>query len=93
MASYIDNVQTISDQLPSDVKIIPGHGPLATLDDLKAFKEMIDETVAIIRKGIEAGKDEKQVQEAGLPDKYSDAGTGFINANRWISIVYQSYTR
>lgn len=93
VASYINNVQTIIDQLPSDVKIIPGHGALATLDDLKAFKEMIDETVAIIRKGIEAGKDEKQVQEAGLPDKYSDAGTGFINANRWISIVYQSYTR
>ncbi len=93
VASYLNNVQSVIEQLAADVKIIPGHGALATLDDLKAFKEMIDETVAIIRKGIEAGQDEKQLQEAGLPDKYSDAGTGFINTKRWISIVYQSYTR
>ncbi len=93
VASYINNVQTIIDQLPSDVKLIPGHGPLATLDDLKAFKKMLDETVGIIRKGIEAGKDEKQLQDGGLPDKYAEAGTGFINTKRWISIVYQSYTR
>ena len=93
MASYKNNVQTAIDHLPADVKIIPGHGPLADLDDLKAFKQTIDETVAIIEKGIKGGKTEKQLQEAGLPDKYAAAGTGFINTDRWISIVYQSLTR
>ena len=93
VASYMNNVQTVIDQLPADVKIIPGHGALATLDDLKAFKKLIEETVAIVKKGIEAGKDEKQLQEEGLPDKYTEAGTGFINTNRWISIVRESLTR
>jgi len=93
VASYMNNVQTAIDHLPADVKIIPGHGPLADLDDLKAFKKTIDETVAIIKKGIEDGKTEKQLQDEGLPEKYASAGTGFINTNRWISIVYQSLTR
>ncbi len=93
VASYINNVQTVIDQLPPDVKIIPGHGALATLDDLKAFKTMIDETVGIIRDGIGVGKDEAKLQAEGLPDKYAEAGAGFINTKRWISIVYESLTR
>ncbi len=93
VASYIDNVQTIIDRLPTDVKIIPGHGPLATLDDLKAFKAMLDETVGIIRDGIGVGKDEDKLQAEGLPDKYAEAGTGFVNTKRWIAIVFESLTR
>jgi len=93
VASYLNNVQTIIDQLPPDVKIIPGHGPLATLDDLKAFKAMLDETVGIIRDGIGVGKDEDKLQAEGLPDKYAEAGTGFVNTKRWIAIVFESLTR
>ncbi len=93
VASYMNNVQTVIDQLPRDVKIIPGHGALSTLDDLKAFKAMLDETVGIIRDGIGVGKDVAKLQAEGLPDKYAEAGTGFINTNRWISIVYESLTR
>lgn len=91
VASYLVNVQAVIDRLPGDVKIIPGHGPLATLKDLKAFKAMLDDTVAIIRKGIADGKDQKALQKEGLPKKYGDAGSGFIPERRWISIVYQSY--
>ena len=93
VASYMNNVQTIIDQLPPDVKIIPGHGALATLDDLKAFKAMLDETVGIIRDGIGAGKDEAKLQAEGLPEKYAGAGSGFISTKRWIAIVYESLTR
>ncbi len=93
VASYISNVQTVIEQLPADVKIIPGHGALATLDDLKAFKAMLDETVGIIRDGIGLGKDESKLHAEGLPEKYAEAGTGFINTKRWISIVHESLTR
>ena len=35
MKTLIETIGKIIDQLPADVKIIPGHGPLSTLDDLK----------------------------------------------------------
>lgn len=91
--SYIGNVAAILSMLPADAKVIPGHGPLATVDDLKAFKAMLDETVGIVRDGIAAGKDESKLQAEGMPEKYADAGSGFINTKRWISIVYTSLTR
>lgn len=93
VASYLNNVQTIIDQSPKDVKIIPGHGPMATLKDLKVFKAMLDDTISIIRKEMADGKNLKAIQEKGLPKKYSDAGTGFVPESRWIATVHQSYSR
>lgn len=91
--SYLTNVQGAIDVIPADAKIIPGHGPLATLDDLKSFKAMLDETVGIIRDGIDAGLSVEKIKEQGLPSKYDAAGAGFIATNRWIDIVHESLTR
>ena len=91
--SYLANVQRAIDEAPSDVTIIPGHGPLADLDDLKAFKAMLDETVGIVRDGIGVGMDVEKLQKEGLPAKYDAAGSGFVPTNRWISTVYESLTR
>ena len=71
-------------------KIIPGHGSLATAEDLKAFHTMLVETTGIIRAGIQAGKTLDEIKVAGLPEKYKDWGSGFINASRWIEISYNS---
>src|SRR5919202_1072085 len=61
------NVSDIIAQLPADVKIIPGHGPLSTLDDLKLFRRMLFETTAIIRKEIEGKRTLDQIKAGGLP--------------------------
>lgn len=90
---YIENVRAVIGLLPADVKIIPGHGPLATLDDLKSFESMLTETVGIIRAGIDSGKSLDQLVEAGLPEKFAEAGSGFVNEKRFIGIVYESLTR
>lgn len=90
VAGYVKNVGNAIAKIPADAKIIPGHGPLATVDDLKKFHEMLVETTGIIRKGIDAGKTIDQVKADGLPEKWKDWGTGFINTPRWIEIVYNS---
>ncbi len=93
VAQYIKNVESIISTAPKGVTVIPGHGPLADIDDLKKFLKLIIDTTAQIQKGIDAGKDSKTLQQEGLPAKYKDAGSGFINTKRWISIVYDSFTR
>ena len=42
--------------LPPDVKIIPGHGRLATRADLEKYLTMLDETAAIVQKAIDDGR-------------------------------------
>jgi glyoxylase-like metal-dependent hydrolase (beta-lactamase superfamily II) len=87
------NVGDIAARLPADTKIIPGHGPLATLDDLKRYHRMLTETTAIIRKEMAAGKTLEQLKAAGLPDEWKSWGTGFIKTDRWIETVFNSLSK
>jgi cyclase len=87
------NIADVIAKMPAGVKIIPGHGPISTIDDLKSYHQMLVETTAHIRKQMEAGKDAKQIQTEGLPDKWKEWGTGFINANRWIDTVFRNFSQ
>ena len=88
----IDNVGTIISMLRSDVKIIPGHGPLSTLDDLKAYHRMLIETTEFVRGRIKQGKSVEQIKSEGLPEKWDAWAAGFIKADRWIETVHKSFT-
>jgi cyclase len=87
------NIQDVIAKMPADVKIIPGHGPISTIDDLKLYHQMLVETTALVRQQKEAGKDVKQIQAQGFPEKYKDWGGGFVNADRWIDTIFNSLSQ
>jgi glyoxylase-like metal-dependent hydrolase (beta-lactamase superfamily II) len=84
------NVGDIISRLPVRVKIIPGHGPLSDVEGLKAFHRMLTETTEIVRKRVAAGKTLDQIKAEGLPAEWKSWGSGFINADRWIELIYNS---
>ena len=86
----IANIEKVLGQISADTKIIPGHGPLSTPADLKTYHDVMVETVGIVRQKVEAGKDLATIQKEGLPEKYKEWGSGFINTETWIQIVHES---
>lgn len=84
------NVETALALVKPDTKIIPGHGALATVDDLKKFHEMLTESVALVKKAIADGKSLDDLKAAGVPERWKGYGSGFINAGRWLEIAYNS---
>lgn len=66
---------------------------LATRGDLETFHAALVETTGIVKRGIDAGKKLEDLKAAGLPDKWKDWGSGFVNTDRWIETVYNSFTR
>jgi cyclase len=89
----MNNVQSLIASLPADAKLIPGHGPLATVDDLKAYHRLLVETTNIIQDAMKAGKTLDEIKKAGLPEKYKEAGSGFLKTDAWIEIVHRSYSK
>jgi cyclase len=85
-----DNIAAVLKRLPADVKIIPGHGPLSTVDDLKVYHAMLVETTAAVRQGMKAGKSLDALKKAGLPEKWATWGSGFIKTDFWIETAYKS---
>lgn len=86
----VRNIGNILAKLPPDVKIIPGHGPIATIENVRQYQQVLVETVDIVRKQVLAGKSLDEVKAAGLPAKYDSWGKGFISTPIWIETVYRS---
>jgi glyoxylase-like metal-dependent hydrolase (beta-lactamase superfamily II) len=88
VAGYVKTVGTVLEKVPANAKIIPGHGELADVNDLREFYAMLVETTRLVRDEKAGGKSLDQVKSAGMPDKYAEWGSGFISTDRWIETIY-----
>ncbi len=88
----IKNIGEIIGKIPTGAKLIPGHGPISTIDDLKTYHGMLQQTTEIVRQKIAAGKTLDQVKSEGLPAEWASWGTGFIKTDRWVETIYRSLT-
>ena len=88
----VRNIGEIITKIPEGAKLIPGHGPISTLDDLKSYHRMLQQTTEIVRQKIAAGKTLEQVKSEGLPEEWKPWGTGFIKTDRWVETIYKSLT-
>ena len=82
---YISNLRQVIRDMPNDITIIPGHGPLADIAAVATCLQVIEDTRRIIVNGIEDGKDDTAIA-ADLSD-YTDWAQGFVRMNRWIGII------
>jgi len=90
---YTKNVGDVLAKLPAGAKIIPGHGPLSTAEDLKRFHRALLETTDIVRKKIAAGKTLDQIKSEGLPEEWKSWGTGFVKQDFWLETIFTNLTR
>ncbi|HEV7644870.1 MAG TPA: MBL fold metallo-hydrolase [Pyrinomonadaceae bacterium] len=88
----ITNIAALIRQIPAGAKLIPGHGALSTIDDLKTYHQVLVETSDIVREAMKNKKTLDEIKKAGLPDKYKEFGSGFIKSDAWIETVYKSYS-
>lgn len=89
----IKTVGNVIAKVPANAKIIPGHGPLSTVEDMKKFQQVLIETSDIVRKQMQAGKSLDEIKAAGLPAKYDSWSKGFITTPIWIETIYKSATK
>jgi cyclase len=80
-------------EAPDDVKIIPGHGPLGTKDDLRRFVTMLKETSAAVEAGIKKGKTLDQLKQEKVLAKWDAFGKSFIKTDVFTEILYDSLTK
>jgi cyclase len=64
----IRSLSAVVDRINDDTIIVTGHSDVSNRRDLAQFVQLLNETVALVRQEIAAGKSEKDVTDAGLPD-------------------------
>ncbi|MBN2135186.1 MAG: MBL fold metallo-hydrolase [Acidobacteria bacterium] len=90
---FIKNNEKLLSEIPDGYKIVPGHGPLSTKEDLKNDVNVLKETIGIIQAKIDNGLSEEEILKEGLPEKYKNWEWQFINTERWIKIIYSDLNK
>ncbi len=89
----IANVQKMLEEIPADARIIPGHGPIATTKELRAYLTMLQGTSAIVEAGIKAGKTADQLKKEKALAKFDSWTHGFFKADDFIDLLYKDLSR
>ena len=79
-------------QLPADVKVIPGHGALSNLDDVREFTKMLKETSAVVQKALAEHKTLQQMKQEKILDPWSKWSGDFVKTDAFIETLYNSLT-
>jgi glyoxylase-like metal-dependent hydrolase (beta-lactamase superfamily II) len=87
---YLEHLKWISENFPSETKIIGGHGPVYTIDQLKDYHKTLKETIQVINEAKEDGQTVEEMQQNRILKKWKQFGTGFISEDFWINTVYNS---
>jgi len=84
---YLNNLDAVLAWVPVDTKIIPGHGTVSSVTDLKQFRDFVAESIDVVQKDIKAGKTLDQAKaNAESLEKYKQ----WRNGGRWLEAVYRS---
>ena len=78
--------------LPPDVKVIPGHGALSNLDDVRAFVKMLKETSAVVQAAIDRHQTLEQMKQGKILAPWERFSGSFINTDAFIETLYNSLT-
>ncbi|HEX8837166.1 MAG TPA: MBL fold metallo-hydrolase [Candidatus Acidoferrum sp.] len=84
--------EKVASELPADVKVIPGHGALSNMDDVKAFTKMLKETSAVVEKALDNHKTLEQMKQEKILAPWEKFSGGFINSDAFIETLYNSLT-
>jgi len=87
-----DGLEKAIAQLPADVKVIPGHGQLSSLDDVRAYIGMLKDTTAAVQKAMAAKKAVDQMKQEKILAPWAKWSGDFVNQDTFIETIYNSLT-
>ncbi len=87
--TLMSNIKTIISIVSANTRIIPGHGRVLTIEDLKKYHNMILNTVGIVKTQIENKKSLDEIKASKILDAFAEWQVAF-SINDWIEFIYLS---
>jgi glyoxylase-like metal-dependent hydrolase (beta-lactamase superfamily II) len=86
----IDAVEKVIAQVPPNVKIIPGHGSLSTVDDLRSYLAMLKATRNVVATALANGNTLDQMRRAKILDPWKKYSGDFVSEDAFLETLYNS---
>jgi glyoxylase-like metal-dependent hydrolase (beta-lactamase superfamily II) len=93
ISGFIAGIRKIIQVADADTKIIAGHGPIATLDDLEASIAMLNETHSLIKALVDKGLSLEAIKALNPLNSYTKKWSwAFITTERMVTTHYYDIT-
>ncbi len=79
-------------EFPADTKVIPGHGALATMDDLRSYDQMLKDTTAAVQKALDEHTTLAQMKDEKILGAWQKFSGNFVNSDAFLDEIYNSLT-
>jgi len=88
----ISAIEEVVPKLPPDVRVIPGHGNVSNLDDVREYVKMLIDTRAVVEKGVKQGKTLDQMKQEKVLDAWKKWNGDFVTTDAFIETLYNDLT-
>jgi cyclase len=85
-------LEEVIPKLPPDVKVIPGHGQISNLDDVREYTKMLVDTSAVVEKGVQQGKTLDQLKQEKVLEPWKKWSGDFVSSDVFIETLYNDLT-
>ncbi len=85
-------MEEVIPKLPPDVKVIPGHGAISNLDDVRDYVKMLKETRAVVETGVKAGKSLDQLKQEKVLEPWKKWSGDFVSSDAFVETLYNDLT-
>jgi cyclase len=85
-------LEEVVPKLPADVKVIPGHGNVSNLDDVREYAKMLKDTRAVVEKGVQQRKTLDQLKQEKVLEPWKKWSGDFISSDVFIETLYNDLT-
>jgi cyclase len=77
---------------PADARVIPGHGGLSTMADIKPFLAMLQGCRERMERGIRQGKSLEELKKEKVLAPYQSFNRGLVSMDRFTEVLYRELT-
>jgi cyclase len=85
-------VEKVTAELPPDVKVIPGHGSLSNMTDMRNYLDMLKGTRAAVQNALDAHQSLDQMKQAKILEPWKKYSGDFVTQDVFIETLYNSLT-
>ncbi len=87
VVKLVQSLDVILGQIPADARVIPGHGPVTGVAELRKYRAMLEEAVGAVKKALAGGKTVEQMKQEKILASLEDWNKGFIKADAFIATI------
>jgi cyclase len=90
LKGMIDAVEDVIARLPANTKVIPGHGPVSNVSDLRAYLAMLKDTRQAVASALKGGMTLDQMKQARILRPWKAYAGEFVSEDAFLETIYIS---